>query len=233
MRVPTGWYTRGGDRKDAGTLDVRVAPRRSTPRTLPAGCGWRDGEGVVFLDYDGTLTPIVARPELATLSAGMRETIGRLAARLPVAVVLRPRRGGRRPARRHRRPGVRRQSRARTSPGSAAANRAGKWRATSSPHLDAAEGELRRATARIAGVLVERKAVQRGDARAAGGARRARSRRVAGRAGRARASAATGGSAARWCSSCGRTSIGTRDAPCAGCWTQWARGPVVGALHRR
>ncbi|MCE2542568.1 MAG: hypothetical protein J4F30_03880, partial [Acidobacteria bacterium] len=46
-----------------------------------------DGEGVVFLDYDGTLTPIVARPELATLSAGMRETIGRLAARLPVAVV--------------------------------------------------------------------------------------------------------------------------------------------------
>ncbi len=42
---------------------------------------------VVFLDYDGTLTPIVSRPALATLSEGMRETVAALAARCPVAIV--------------------------------------------------------------------------------------------------------------------------------------------------
>lgn len=41
----------------------------------------------VFLDYDGTLTPIVARPELAVLSDAMRATVGDLAARCPVAVI--------------------------------------------------------------------------------------------------------------------------------------------------
>ncbi len=41
----------------------------------------------VFLDYDGTLTPIAGRPELAVLSGKMRETLQTLAARLPVAIV--------------------------------------------------------------------------------------------------------------------------------------------------
>jgi alpha,alpha-trehalase len=41
----------------------------------------------VFLDYDGTLTPIVSRPEDATLSDRMRSTVRRLAARCPVAIV--------------------------------------------------------------------------------------------------------------------------------------------------
>ena len=43
--------------------------------------------GMVCLDYDGTLTPIVERPEQATLSAAMRGTLRRLAALLPVAIV--------------------------------------------------------------------------------------------------------------------------------------------------
>ena len=50
----------------------------------------RQGEGkrfAVFLDYDGTLTPTVARPELAVLSDAMRATVGELAARCPVAVI--------------------------------------------------------------------------------------------------------------------------------------------------
>lgn len=42
---------------------------------------------VIFLDYDGTLTPIVARPELATLGSAQRAVIQRLATRLPVAVI--------------------------------------------------------------------------------------------------------------------------------------------------
>ncbi len=40
-----------------------------------------------FLDYDGTLTPIVARPDLAVLSDAMRGSLERLAARCPIAIV--------------------------------------------------------------------------------------------------------------------------------------------------
>lgn len=41
----------------------------------------------VFLDYDGTLTPIVARPELAILAEDMRETLRSLAEGCTVAIV--------------------------------------------------------------------------------------------------------------------------------------------------
>ncbi|SFP98568.1 trehalose-phosphatase [Tranquillimonas alkanivorans] len=41
----------------------------------------------VFLDYDGTLTPIVARPDLAVLSDDMRRAVQRLAGLCPVAIV--------------------------------------------------------------------------------------------------------------------------------------------------
>src|SRR3712207_9597211 len=49
----------------------------------------------VFLDYDGTLTPIVDRPEDALISEGMRNAVRELAGRCPVCVVSgRDRRGG-------------------------------------------------------------------------------------------------------------------------------------------
>lgn len=41
----------------------------------------------VFLDYDGTLTPIVDRPEEARMDEDMRALVARLAALCPVAVV--------------------------------------------------------------------------------------------------------------------------------------------------
>ncbi len=41
----------------------------------------------LFLDYDGTLTPIVARPELAVMSDAMREVVQQLATHGPVAIV--------------------------------------------------------------------------------------------------------------------------------------------------
>jgi trehalose-phosphatase len=44
-------------------------------------------ELALFLDYDGTLTPIVDRPELATLSEAMRSLLTRLAERCTVAIV--------------------------------------------------------------------------------------------------------------------------------------------------
>lgn len=41
----------------------------------------------MFLDYDGTLTPIVDRPEDAVISEGMRDAVRRLAERTTVCVV--------------------------------------------------------------------------------------------------------------------------------------------------
>jgi trehalose 6-phosphate phosphatase len=41
----------------------------------------------VFLDYDGTLTPIVDRPEDALISESMRDAVRELAGRCPVCVV--------------------------------------------------------------------------------------------------------------------------------------------------
>lgn len=41
----------------------------------------------VFLDYDGTLTPIVSHPEDAWLSDSMRQALQELAARVPVAIL--------------------------------------------------------------------------------------------------------------------------------------------------
>ena len=48
----------------------------------------RSGDRVaVFLDYDGTLTPIVSHPQEAWLSESMRQTLRSLAARVPVAIL--------------------------------------------------------------------------------------------------------------------------------------------------
>jgi len=49
--------------------------------------GRRGDRLAVFLDYDGTLTPIVSHPENAWLSESMRETLRSLAGRLPTAVL--------------------------------------------------------------------------------------------------------------------------------------------------
>lgn len=46
------------------------------------------GRAAVFLDYDGTLTPIVSQPEDAWLSDSMRQALRELAAREPVVAIL-------------------------------------------------------------------------------------------------------------------------------------------------
>ena len=47
----------------------------------------RDNQLAVFLDYDGTLTPIVGEPEAALLSDSMRETLQQLASRVALAIL--------------------------------------------------------------------------------------------------------------------------------------------------
>jgi hypothetical protein len=72
---------------------MSATPARSDPlphalrdgQELRQRLAWRSP--AVFLDYDGTLTPIVERPDDAVISDGMREAVRRLAARCPVCVV--------------------------------------------------------------------------------------------------------------------------------------------------
>ena len=45
------------------------------------------GRPAIFLDYDGTLTPIVDRPERATISRDVRETVRALASVYPTAII--------------------------------------------------------------------------------------------------------------------------------------------------
>jgi alpha,alpha-trehalase len=47
----------------------------------------RSGKVAVFLDYDGTLTPIVSQPEDAWLSDSMRQTLRELAVQAPVGIL--------------------------------------------------------------------------------------------------------------------------------------------------
>jgi trehalose 6-phosphate phosphatase len=47
-----------------------------------------EGPAGILLDLDGTLSPIVARPELARMAAGARETLADLAARFAVVAVV-------------------------------------------------------------------------------------------------------------------------------------------------
>jgi trehalose-phosphatase len=53
---------------------------------VPEIAGHR-GQLAIFLDYDGTLTPIVSHPEEAVLSDSMRQTLKDLASRVPVAIL--------------------------------------------------------------------------------------------------------------------------------------------------
>ncbi len=110
----------------------------------------------VFLDYDGTLTPIADRPEQATLVASTRARLARLASRCPVTIVT-----GRDVA-------VVRDFVQLDEIGYAgchgldiegAAGSGLRYEAAETllPALDGAEADLRRGLSRTAGALVERK----------------------------------------------------------------------------
>jgi alpha,alpha-trehalase len=76
-------------------LDARGRSDGRDPASLPSALEDRallrrlraEPRVAVFLDYDGTLTPIVSRPELAVLSDRTRSALERLAARRKVAIV--------------------------------------------------------------------------------------------------------------------------------------------------
>jgi len=80
---------------DLSEIRVSASPGRDTSDALPSALDrteeiiarMRGRRPAVFLDYDGTLTPIVERPELAVLSESMRRTVRALARTCPVAII--------------------------------------------------------------------------------------------------------------------------------------------------
>jgi trehalose-phosphatase len=71
--------------------NVSSTPAKGAPSALERFeeiAGRIEGKGIaVFLDYDGTLTPIVENPDKAFLSDSMKHTLIDLAEKLPVAVI--------------------------------------------------------------------------------------------------------------------------------------------------
>jgi alpha,alpha-trehalase len=86
-----------GDLAELELVDAPAGPpdRHSRLRDLPSALEsapeirnlLTERRPAVFLDYDGTLTPIVERTEDARLAPETRDAIAELAARLPVAVI--------------------------------------------------------------------------------------------------------------------------------------------------
>lgn len=68
---------------DAGATE----PPSALARLDALRARWSETPLAVFLDFDGTLAPIVDRPERAALAEGMRPVLERLARLCPVAVI--------------------------------------------------------------------------------------------------------------------------------------------------
>jgi len=114
----------------------------------------RDDRPAVFLDYDGTLTPIVSRPDRALLMDSTRAILRTLAAKMPVAIL-----SGRELNDVRKRVDIDRIVYA-GSHGFDIAGPRGVRRQEATeflPALDFAEKELREKLAGIAGALIERK----------------------------------------------------------------------------
>jgi alpha,alpha-trehalase len=146
-------------------LDVDRLPQRREARELPRAMAHieqisraRSGKPwALFLDFDGTLSPIVERPEQAHLVPGMQAILEELAARSPVAIV-----SGRGLSDVRQRVGLGNLTYAGShgfeidGPGHGASikNERG---AEALPALEAAEGELRERLVQIEGAQLERK----------------------------------------------------------------------------
>ncbi|HJS27069.1 MAG TPA: trehalose-phosphatase [Actinomycetota bacterium] len=147
--------------RDLAEVVVATEPEVGV-RGLPNALDRRDEIGrrlrgakiAIFLDYDGTLTPIVERPEDAHLSEEARRTVERLASAYPVAVI-----SGRDLSDVRRMVGVADI----VCAGSHGFDIAGPGRIAEQrgveflPDLDRAEEELRSLLARIPGARLERK----------------------------------------------------------------------------
>lgn len=85
----------GADLVLSKLTDLDVQPESKRPSLLPSGLSQIEAifsrisshRSIIFLDYDGTLTPIVSRPELAIMSESMRRVLTELSSKIPVAII--------------------------------------------------------------------------------------------------------------------------------------------------
>ncbi len=135
-------------------VDARALP--SALERLDEIVGRRDRRLALFLDYDGTLTPIVPRPEDAVLAPEVRETVAKLARLCTVAII-----SGRDLADVRKLVGVEgivyAGSHGFDIAGPEGSFAGGSERDEFLPMLAAAEEELRSGLARVAGAQIERK----------------------------------------------------------------------------
>jgi len=75
------------DRIEAWFAHRRAARPNAIAHWAELAARLRGRRLALFLDYDGTLTPIVERPDLATLGDDMRDTLRRVAAAWPTTVI--------------------------------------------------------------------------------------------------------------------------------------------------
>jgi alpha,alpha-trehalase len=149
---------------DIAEIDGDVPVRRRNASGLPSALNRvdqildrRDGRRpVLFLDYDGTLTPIVDHPDKADLPGPMKKTLATLAQHCTVAIV-----SGRGLADVKKRVGLDDLTYAGSHgfeiEGPQTAPMQNEKGVAALPALDAAESDLQRRLANITGALVERK----------------------------------------------------------------------------
>src|SRR5215475_12887036 len=108
----------------------------------------------IFLDYDGTLTPIVSRPDQAVLTDSTRAILRALAAKMPVAIL-----SGRELKDVRKRVDIDRIVYAGSHGFDIAGPHGVQWQEAKEflPALDLAEKEIREKLTGIAGALIERK----------------------------------------------------------------------------
>lgn len=157
-------YAHGADIvvPDLALLEVADTENRQRVRELPNALDHIDevlSDGrrpALFLDYDGTLTPIVRHPDEANLSESMRSVLARLGQQCPLAII-----SGRDLADVRRRVGVAgiwyAGSHGFDIQGPDGAHSAHQRGTEYLPDLDAAENDLRDALQSVPGALVERK----------------------------------------------------------------------------
>lgn len=88
-------YENGADLVLSKLTDLNVQPTSQISTLLQSGLSKSEEilsrisylKSIIFLDYDGTLTPIVSRPEQAIIGVPMREALIKLSNKVPVAII--------------------------------------------------------------------------------------------------------------------------------------------------
>ncbi len=88
-------FENGSDLVLSKLIDLNIQAVSQLSSSLPSGLSQIEvilsrishNRSIIFLDYDGTLTPIVSRPELAVLDESIKKVLIELSSKIPVAII--------------------------------------------------------------------------------------------------------------------------------------------------